>query len=68
MARKQDYAKGSGAMFSGNTKGSKGIASVRGGIGAQPESGPGDKAPKSVGYPGVADSSLEAGDEQQSAK
>jgi len=66
--RKQDYAKGGGPMFSGKTRGSKGIGSIRRGVSAQPESGPGMKAYGDVGWPGVASSSLGPDDHSQSAK
>ena len=65
MARKQDYASGGGSTFSGKTPGSKGISSIpQGGAGA-PSTG--QKAAKSVGWPGETDSRPENKDRIQSA-
>ena len=68
MARKQDYASGSGAMFSGKTPGSVGVKNVPQGVGGRPEVGPSQKARSDVGWPGVRDSSLDPDDHVQSAK
>ncbi len=56
----------SGSSLSGRTKGARGIPNVRRGIGGQPQTG--GKKPGKTGWPGVADSSLDPGDHQQSAK
>ena len=67
MARKQDYASGSGPLFSGKTPGSRGVANVPNGVGGRSVSGR-QKAHRDVGWPGVRDSTLDPDDHIQSAK